>query len=225
MPTQPRKLFYHHWHAYTGGVRRRPFIAFDWAGPSVAMVTGAWGMNEELTWGGPSVGMNPGAFTSAIETQSLDGAQYVDGALSFTGATTIVLDSSVYPVVGNFVLFDYGSFAGGQAELNARVTVDASGLPLEDFVSLEDQPSQSRVVLELGSKPTNGKQFVDGNLEFAGATTVYLDADLYATPGTYELFEVTGTITGLGNLTCVSSAGWTVSSISAAGGIVSVTLT
>lgn len=225
MPTQPRKLFYHHWHAYTGGVRRRPFIVFDWAGPSVAMVTGAWGMNEELTWGGPSVGMNPGAFTSTIETQSLDGAQYVDGALSFTGATTIVLDSSVYPVGGNFVLFDYGSFAGGQAELNARVTVDASGLPLADFVSLEDQPSQSRVVLELRSKPTNGKQFVDGNLEFAGATTVYLDADLYATPGTYELFEVTGTITGLGNLTCVSSAGWTVSSISAAGGIVSVTLT
>lgn len=65
---------------------------------------------------------------------------------------------------------------------------------------------------------------MDGALDFAGQTTLYLDADLYATQGTYEIFEATGGVTNLANLTVISQAGLTVSSIALDGNIVKVTL-
>lgn len=325
MPTQPRKLFWHHWHTYAGGLRRRPLITFDWEGPAVWMVAGAWGVNEELTWGGPkmaldpgawsfevsyaysgpevaldaggftasesqgyagpsvamdpggfsieesqgyvgptmaldpgawsfevaypfagptmaldaggqsfsvaypyagpSVALDPGTWTSQLEGDIFEGTQYVDGALAFTGATTIVFDPSVYDAPGNYVLFKYGTFAGGQAELDAEVTVDDSGLPLLYVEQIKNRTSKTHIDAKLRPRPTNGKQFVDGNLTFSGSTTIYLDETLYSAAQTFELFEVSGTVTGLANVTCISAGGLTCGAPFLDGSIVKVTLT
>lgn len=341
MPTQPRKLFYHHWHAYAGGVRRRSLIVFDWAAPAVWMTTGAWGINEEMTWGGPkvdmdpaafsvseaigyagptmgmsaggfvvevqlptsgptmtmepgqtsytisedlsyagpvigmnagawsfevsypatgasvamdagassfeeqlsytgpSIGMSPGAFTRSITAVDASHMQYVDGTLTFAGETTVVLDPGLFVTGGDYAIFSYGSFPGGQAEIDAELLIDARQLPLAYVDGVEDRPGDKLIVLKLRSgaagqlwpsdpTPTTlevGKQFVDGNLNFAGATVISLDADLYATAGTYEVFEVTGTVTGLANVTCVSAAGLTCGAPYLDGNIVKVTLT
>lgn len=161
------------------------------------------------------------------------GTQYVEGALSFGAGTVIYLSESVFSETGNYILFDYsaGSFAGGQSQLNSNVTVDASALILSGVTSpgsgiavLEDDTLNKRIILKLISKPTNGKQFVEGNLNFAGSTTMILSEALYKTQGTYELFEVTGTISNLSNLTVLSAAGWTAGSPFIDGNIIKVTL-
>jgi hypothetical protein len=74
------------------------------------------------------------------------------------------------------------------------------------------------------SNPTNGKQFFESNLTFEGAHEVVLSSELFANVGTYELFEVTGTITGLNLVTCTSEAGFTCSAPFIDGNIVKVTL-
>lgn len=158
---------------------------------------------------------------------STDGTQYVDGALSFAGATTIVLSNDVYGTTQQYVLFDYsgGSFPT-PAQLS-NVTIDTSNLILSEFDSLTDDTANDRIILTLKSLATNGKQFVDGNLDIAGPTTVILNSTLYATAGTYELFEVTGTISpaSVGNLSCVAAkAGLTAGVPYQIGNIIYVTL-
>jgi hypothetical protein len=54
-----------------------------------------------------------------------------------------------------------------------------------------------------------GLQFVDDDLVFAGPMTITLSAATHFAPETYRLFEVTGDVTGLENVTCVSEAGFT----------------
>ena len=156
------------------------------------------------------------------------GTQYVDGMLKFNGATSFVFDANVFSQTGTYVLFDYtnGSFPGGQAELDAYVSGSMSNgsLNLSGVQSFTDEPANNRILVTLGSNPTNGKQFVDGNLDFAGATTMQLSAALFATSGTYELFEVTGAISNLSNLTCVSLAGFLCSAPFQVGNLVKVTL-
>ena len=140
------------------------------------------------------------------ETIKEGGTQYIDngGVLKFDGATTIYLSNSVFPETGQYILFDYsaGSFPGGAADL-ANVTVNVDDLEQSGAAVLTDEPANGRVLLSLLSRPTNGKQFVEGDLDFAGSTTMFLNDVLYATAGTYELFEVTGTISNLSNLTCL----------------------
>lgn len=161
------------------------------------------------------------------------GTQYVEGALSFAAGTTIYLSEAVFSQTGNYILFDYsdGSFPGGQSQLNTNVTVDASDLILSGVASpgsginvLEDDTLNSRIILKLVSNPTNGKQFVEGNLNFAGSTTMILSETMYKTQGTYELFEVTGTISNLSNLSVVSAAGFTAGTPFLVGNIIKVTL-
>ena len=161
------------------------------------------------------------------------GTQYVEGALSFGAGTVIYLSESVFSETGNYILFDYsaGSFPNGQAELNSNVTVDASALILSGVTSpgsgiavLEDDTLNYRIILKLICKPTNGKQFVEGNLDFAGSTTMILSEAMYKTQGTYELFEVTGTISNLSNLSVVSAAGFTAGTPFLVGNIIKVTL-
>lgn len=136
------------------------------------------------------------------------GTQYVDGQLQFNGATTIYLSNAVFGKTGRYVLFDYseGTFPGGQPDLS-NITVDASDLIRSHNPVLTDDPENARVLLDLSSRIDNGTQFVDGDLTIDGATTLYLSADLYASAGVYTLFDVTGTITGTSNLTCVSMKG------------------
>ena len=137
------------------------------------------------------------------------GTQYVAGTLSFGSGTTIYLADEVFGATGQYVLFDYssGSFPGGQAELDANVTVNTDALVLSSAPVLIDDTANKRILLDLNSRPTNGKQYVEGDLTISGSTTMILSATLYATAGTYELFEVTGTITGVGNLSVLSAAG------------------
>jgi hypothetical protein len=178
-----------------------------------------------VNWGGSDLQLAGGTYTWSLTTEpSTNGTQYVDGALDFTGATTIVLDPSVYAVGGDYVLFEYGSFPGGQTDLNTFVTIDDSALPLAELVNLQDKPHLSHVLLKLRSKPSNSTQYVDGDLTFSGPTTIYLDATLYATPGTYVLFEVTGTVSGLANVTIISEQGLFPGPLSNVGGVISVTL-
>lgn len=160
------------------------------------------------------------------------GTQYVEGALSFGAGTVIYLSESVFSETGNYILFDYssGSFPGGQSQLNTNVSVDASDLILSSVAAasgisvLEDDTINKRIILKLVSNPTNGKQFVEGNLDFAGSTTMILSEAMYKTAGTYELFEVTGTISNLSNLSVVSAAGFTAGTPFLVGNIIKVTL-
>lgn len=120
------------------------------------------------------------------------GTQYVDGVLSFTGPTTIYLSNEVFDQAGNYVLFDYlgGSFPT-PAQLS-NVTVDDSSLVLSQFYSLTDDPTNSRIILSLRSRGSNGTQFVDGVLDISAPVSIYLSATLYATAGTYTLFDWSG---------------------------------
>ena len=167
------------------------------------------------------------------ETIKEGGTQYLDGAaLTFGGSTTIYLSNDVFPETGDYILFDYsagsfnfGAYANGQAMLDALVSVNVDDLETSGAAVLTDEPAASRVKLTLLSRPTNGKQFVEGDLDFAGATTMFLTDVLYATAGTYELFEVTGTISNLSNLTCVATkSGLTAGTPFTVGNIIKVTL-
>jgi hypothetical protein len=199
----------------------------SWTGPDMALDAGTFTITTlvAVDWTGPDMQLAGGSWSWSLMGDSYEGTQYVDGALDFTGATTVYLDESVYPIGGNYVLFQYGSFPGGQADLNAYLTIDASDLALSFVEVVQDKPHKSHVVARLKSNPTNGKQFVDGDLTFSGATTLYLDGELYATDGTYELFEVTGTVTGLANVTCISEAGLFCGAPFLDGNLVKVTIT
>jgi hypothetical protein len=122
------------------------------------------------------------------------GTQYVDGVLTFAGPTTIYLSNAVFGSTGDYVLFDYsgGSFPGGQAALNANVTMNSSNLLLSSVGAITDDPTNKRITITLLSKPTNGCQFVDGVLTISNPIDVYLSSTLYATSGTYTLFDWSG---------------------------------
>ncbi len=206
----------------------------SWAGPDMTLEGGTFTYLTTITvnWAGPDLTMGGGTFTFAKTDEYFVGTQYVEGALDFTGATTINLRGSVFDKAGDYVLFDYsdGTFADGQTDLNSHVTVanvdlpSSVTLPASSGVTvLENVPGRKVVVLHLNSAPTNGKQWVEGHLTFSGATTVQLAEGTYVTKGTYELFEVTGTVTGLSNLTCVSTRGYTCT-VSQVGSIIYVTL-
>jgi hypothetical protein len=208
--------------------------AASWSGPDATADGGTFTYLTTITrnWAGPDATGAAGTFTFAKTDEYFVGTQYIEGALDFTGATTINLRGSVFAVAGDYVLFDYtaGSFPDGQTDLNTHVTIANVDLPASvalpassGVTVLEDQPGRKLVVLHLNSAPTNGKQYVEGDLVFSGATTVQLAEGTYVTKGTYELFEVTGTVTGLGNLTCVSSRGYTCT-VSQVGNIIYVTL-
>ena len=122
------------------------------------------------------------------------GTQYVDGVLTFAGPTTIYLSNEVYGATGDYILFDYsgGSFPGGQAALDANVTMNSSALLLSSVSAVTDDPTNKRITLSLVSNPTNGCQFVDGVLTISNPIDVYLSSLLYATAGTYTLFDWSG---------------------------------
>lgn len=124
------------------------------------------------------------------------GTQYVEGALSFAVPTTIYLSNAVFGSTGDYVLFDYSSagasFPGGQAELDANVTIDTNDLLLSSLSALTNDTVAKQIILTLVSRPTNGCQFVDGVLDISNPIDVYLSSTLYATAGTYTLFDWSG---------------------------------
>lgn len=153
------------------------------------------------------------------------GTQYMEPGttLAFPGATTIVLSNAVYTATGSYILFDYSaagaSFPGGQAQLNANVVpyVDDSDLTLSGFGSLTDDTVAKKIILTLQSNPTNGCQYIESGkvLDLSGGTVnVYLNSALYATPGTYFLFDWSagGSFVGsASNLNIIPPSGLTVS--------------
>lgn len=152
------------------------------------------------------------------------GTQYLDpgATLSFPGATTIVLSNAVYTATGSYILFDYSaagaSFPGGQAQLDANVApyVDDSDLTLSGFGSLTDDPIAKKIILTLQSNPTNGCQYIESGvtLDLSNPMQVYLSSALYATAGTYTLFDWSagGSFVGsASNITLYPPSGLTVS--------------
>jgi len=206
----------------------------SWAGPDMTLEGGTFTYLTTITadWAGPDLTMGGGTFTFAKTDEFYLGTQYVEGALNFSGPTDIELYGAVFDRAGDYVIFDYsdGSFADGQADLDAHVTVinvdlpPAVELPASSGITvLENQSLRQRVILHLASSPTNGKQWVEGDLDFDGPVTAVLAEEVYVTRGTYELFQVSGTVTGLANLTCVSPRGYTCT-VSQVGNIIYVTL-
>jgi hypothetical protein len=213
-------------------------VQVSWQGPDMQLDGGTFTFTtlKADNWVGPDMQLDAGSWSWTLTGDSYEGTQYVDGALAITGPTTIVLDPGIYPIGGNYVLFQYGSFPT-PAQLS-NLIIDATQLPLCFVEVVLDKPHKSHVVMRLKSgapgvvyptqpTPTTltiGKQFVDGALAFNGPTTLYLDGELYATDGTYELFEATGGVTGVANLTVVSEAGLFCGAPFLDGNIVKVTL-
>lgn len=157
-------------------------------------------------------------YVVATESFLSGGTQYVEGQLTFGDPTTLVLSSAVFSQTGSYILFDYtgGSFPGGQSELNTNVIpyIDTSNLTLSTTDSaggaavLEDDAANSRIILRLVSRPTNGTQYIDGTLDITGPLTLVLNSTLYATGQTYILFDAVDITAGsLANITVQPPAG------------------
>lgn len=156
------------------------------------------------------------------------GTQYlVDGAeLSFDPGSTIVLSEGVFGETGDYVLFDYSDGAFPVPAELSNVTVDTSGLILSGNYTLTDDTANSRIILSLKSRPDNGTQYVTGDLDITAPMIVILNASLFATAGTYVLFEVTGTITpgSAANINCISLKGLSAGTPVVVGNQIKVTL-
>ena len=183
--------------------------------------SGAPGVFVDMYWAGPTIELRGGTFTSESSALFEIGTQYVGGQLSFAYQTEIVLTEEVFGRTGDYTLFDYagGSFPGGQQQLDDNVIVDATDLTLSRLnpaggaTVLFDDTANSRIVLRLMSKLTNGTQYVEGVLTFSGPTTLVLAEELFKTAGTYTLFVVDGGVVGFANLTVEAEAPLTVSAV------------
>ena len=167
--------------------------------------------------------MGGGTFTFAKTDEYTYGTQYVEGNLLFTGATTIELHGDVYAVAGAYELFKVTGTVSGLEHVTLVAVGFSEGVELPPTGALVYDEVNDRVIANTVSAPTNGKQWVEGDLTFSGPMTVQLAEGTYVTKGTYELFEVTGTVTGFGNLTCVSTRGYTCT-VSQVSNIIYVTL-
>ena len=131
-------------------------------------------------------------------TVSYDGAAYLDENITVTfpssGSTTMYLSDSIYSLTQDYVLFDYSAPGSSVVNWSSGLAVDASSLRLSRFGSVYNDPMNRRIVLSLLSKPDNGTQYVEGDLNFEGSMSVVLSPQLYATPGEYVLFDVSGSV-------------------------------
>lgn len=209
-------------------------IAEDWNGPGISLAGGTFTVTAPFyeDWTGPDITLSGGTWTTEMSQYMTLGTVFVEGALTFNATTNINLYNTVFYHPGTYVLFDYSavgaSFSGGQAQLDSNVTVTCVDLPATILTTptLTNDSINKKILLTLPSNPTNGKIFVEGDLTFTGATSMALSKKLYATPGTYELFEFGGTYAGVTEyLTCVSLAGFTCGTPYVEGNLVKVTLT
>lgn len=206
----------------------------DWNGPNISLDGGMFTVTGPIyeDWAGPDITLSNGTWTSEMSQYMTLGTVYVEGLLTFNASTSINLYNTVFYYPGTYVLFDYSapgaSFPGGQSQLDSNVIVTCVDLPSTILTSptLTNDSVNKKILLTLSSNPTNGKVFVEGNLTFTGATNMILSKKLYATAGTYELFEFSGTYSGVTEyLTCVSLAGFTCGTPYVEGNLVKVTLT
>lgn len=120
-----------------------------------------------------------------------DGTQYIEGELVFpaSGTTTVFLSREIFNT-GQYALFDYSASSSGTPVQNlGNLTLDISDLLLAGSYSIADDPAQKIVVATLYASASNGTQYVDGTLTISGPVTITLAPELYATAGTYVLFE------------------------------------
>lgn len=134
-------------------------------------------------------------YGAAAAGPSFDGAQFIDGDLTIESSPAtkpvVKLPQSLYSVTQSYVLFEYsGTFTGALSDL----TVDTSDLVLSGDYTLTHDTVKKQIVVNLKSRATNGTQYIDGNLNIAGSTTFVMPKSLFKTPGTYVLFDVTGSI-------------------------------
>lgn len=138
--------------------------------------------------------------TAALNT---NGTQYVNGNLTIESAPavkpTIQLTQALYSEAGRYLLIKYsGTFTGSLDDL----AIDDTGLSYSSYSApLVHDTAKKEIYLTLVSRPTNGTQYVNGNLVINAGATLVMSDSLCKTAGTYILFEVAGTINGLSNLT------------------------
>lgn len=149
-------------------------------------------------------------YGAAAAGPSFDGAQFIDGDLVISSAPAtkpvVKLTQAVYPVTQSYVLFQYtGNFNGSLSDL----TVDDSELALSQVAEVTHDTVKKQIIVRLQSRATNGTQYIDGDLNIAGSTTFVMPKSLFKTPGTYVLFDVTGSIIAgsLANLTVSPPSG------------------
>lgn len=149
-------------------------------------------------------------YGAAAAGPSFDGAQFIDGDLVIESAPAtkpvVKLTQTIYAVTQSYVLFQYGgSFIGSLSDL----TVDDSALILSEVTEVTHDTINKQIIARLQSRVTNGTQYIDGDLHIAGATTFVMPKSLFKTPGTYVLFDVSGSIVAgsLANLTVASPSG------------------
>jgi len=120
------------------------------------------------------------------------GVQYAEKDLKFAGPMTIQLNNDLYSEPGDYVLFEYDTFTGGQTELDNNVTVVwEAGTPPSGInnVTLVDLPAQKQIILQLVSYTndimvTNAPDLIFGQLTVINSTTVFLTTG--ATPGLFK---------------------------------------
>lgn len=138
-------------------------------------------------------------YSTGVVAPSMSGTQFIDGDLTIESSPAtkpvIKLARALYNSIQSYVLFKYtGSVIGSLSD----ITIDDSDLTqaAAGASPLSNDTAKKQVILTLISSPTNGTQYIDGDLVISGTTAIKLDKNLYKTAGTYVLFDVGGTITG-----------------------------
>ncbi|MBU6287404.1 MAG: hypothetical protein KGS10_04475 [Chloroflexi bacterium] len=138
-----------------------------------------------------------------------DGTQYIENEVVFpaSGTTTIYLSREIFGC-GSYVLFDYTASSSANPVQNlGNLALDISDLLLAGSYSITNVPTQKVVIATLNANPSNGTQYVEGTLNLSGATTIVLAPELYATPGTYVLFEYGSLVGSITNITILPPGG------------------
>lgn len=134
------------------------------------------------------------------------GAQYIVNELVFPaspGTATVYLGSSVYST-GTYVLFDYTQSTSATPVTNfAQLQVDITDLLLASAATLYNDTANKVITVTLTANTDNGTQYVDGTLTISSPMTIYLDADLYGSAGTYTLFSYGSFVGSITNITIV----------------------
>lgn len=147
------------------------------------------------------------------ENYQTEGSQYIENVLTLPTApdtSTIFLGREVYNT-GTYVLFDYSESTSGTPVTGSlsQVTVDVSDLPWASSATLANDTARECITVTIQGAATNGTQYITGILNISAPMTIYLSYQLFASAGTYTLFDYSaGSFVGsITNITVVPPAG------------------
>jgi hypothetical protein len=137
------------------------------------------------------------------------GTQYIENVLTLPTSpdtTTIYLANNVFTEPGDYVLFDYSESTAPTPVVGdlSQVIIDVSDLLLSDNYLLTNNTSEKKIILTLYGKADNGTQYINGTLNISSPMTIYLDATLFRSSGTYTLFDWSGGGSFTGSITNIT---------------------